>query len=53
MVLVKSEDNQDLDKEWVALIKDARSMGFTKEDVRKVLLCLQESGKDDTKETAV
>ncbi|WP_327205166.1 anti-repressor SinI family protein [Paenibacillus sp. Soil522] len=51
MGLVKSEDNQDLDLEWVALIKSARSMGFTIEDVRKVFLCL--SDKDDTQETAV
>lgn len=53
MVLVKSEDNQDLDMEWVALIMNARSLGFSKEDVRKVLLCLEESKKDDIQETAV
>ncbi|WP_224723448.1 anti-repressor SinI family protein [Paenibacillus vietnamensis] len=53
MVLVNSEDYQDLDLEWVALMKNARAMGFSKEDVRKVLLCLQESGKPDNRETAV
>ncbi len=53
MGLIKSENTQDLDLEWVALIKSARSMGFTKEDVRKVFLCLQESDKDDTQETSV
>nr|MBC9203194.1 anti-repressor SinI family protein [Paenibacillus sp. PL91] len=53
MVLINSNDNQDLDMEWVALIMNARSLGFSKEDVRKVLLCLEESKKDDIQETAV
>lgn len=53
MVLVKSEDNQDLDMEWVALIQNARSLGFSKDDVRKVLLCLTESKTNDIQETAV
>lgn len=53
MVLVKSEDNQDLDMEWVALIKDARSLGFSKDDVRKVLLCLAESKGNDIQDAAV
>jgi hypothetical protein len=53
MVLINSDDNKDLDMEWVALIMNARSLGFSKEDVRKVLLALEESKKDDIQETAV
>jgi hypothetical protein len=53
MVLVKADDQQDLDMEWVALIMNARSLGFSKEDVRKVLLCLEESKSDDIQDTAV
>jgi DNA-binding transcriptional MerR regulator len=53
MVLVKSENNQELDMEWVALIDNARSLGFSKEDVRKVLLCLSESKCNDIQEAAV
>lgn len=53
MVLVNSGDNQDLDIEWVALIMNARSLGFSMEDVRKVLQCLEESKKDDIQDTAV
>jgi uncharacterized protein (UPF0335 family) len=53
MVLVQSEDNQDLDMEWVTLIMSARSMGFDSEDVRKILKVLAESGKDGAADTAV
>ncbi|KRE51251.1 hypothetical protein ASG81_03555 [Paenibacillus sp. Soil522] len=53
MVLAKSENNQDLDMEWVALIMDARTLGLSKEDIRKALLLLKENGKDDMQETAV
>jgi hypothetical protein len=53
MVLVNSEDNQDLDMEWVALLMSARSKGFSTEDVRKIFLCLQESGKEGIEGTAV
>lgn len=53
MVLIESENNQGLDDEWVALIMNARTLGFNVEDVRKVLLCLKESSKDEMQDTAV
>jgi hypothetical protein len=53
MVLVESGNNQELDKEWVTLIMNARKQGFSIEDVQKVLFCLKESGKDEIEETAV
>ncbi|RCW42717.1 DNA-binding anti-repressor SinI [Paenibacillus prosopidis] len=52
MVLFGSENKQVLDDEWVALIMNARTLGFSVEDVRKVLLCLKESGKDEMQDTA-
>ncbi|NIK76082.1 hypothetical protein FHS15_001189 [Paenibacillus castaneae] len=54
MMLTKLEDNHELDSEWVALIMNARAKGFSKEDIRKVLLCIQESAKGEMEEeTAV
>ncbi|WP_424767289.1 anti-repressor SinI family protein [Paenibacillus sp. sgz302251] len=53
MVLVGSENNQDLDMDWVALIMSARTLGLSKEDIRKVLLILKESDNDEMQETAV
>ncbi|WP_169507538.1 hypothetical protein [Paenibacillus harenae] len=53
MVLVQSEDNQDLDMEWVTLIMNARSMGFETEDLRKILKVLAENGNDGAADTAV
>lgn len=53
MILIESENKQDLDDEWVALIMNARTLGFSVEDVRKVLLCLKESSKDEIQDTAV
>lgn len=47
-------ENQELDSEWVALIMNAKTKGFSKEDIRKVLLLLKESSNDDEPtETAV
>lgn len=51
--MVDSTDNHDLDADWVALIMNARSLGFTKEDVRKVLLALKDNGQSEMQETAV
>ncbi|MGM0880078.1 MAG: DNA-binding anti-repressor SinI [Bacillota bacterium] len=53
MVLVKSDDDQDLDTEWVALIMDARTLGLSKEDILKALHTLKESGKDEIQESAI
>jgi len=53
MVLTKAEDIQELDKEWVTLIMKARSLGFSTDDVRKVLHCLEESKGNDIQVTAV
>ncbi|WP_144376746.1 anti-repressor SinI family protein [Paenibacillus sp. FSL A5-0031] len=53
MVLAKAEDIQELDMEWVTLIMKARSLGFSKDEVRKVLLCLEESKDNDVQVTAV
>ncbi|MBD2872030.1 hypothetical protein [Paenibacillus arenilitoris] len=53
MVLVPSEDHQELDMEWVTLIMRARSMGFNQDEVRKIIKVLAESGKDGMEETAV
>lgn len=47
-------EKQELDSEWVALIMNAKTKGFSKEDIRKVLLLLKESSNDDEPtETAV
>lgn len=54
MVLVNSGDYLDLDMEWVTLIMNARSLGLSKEDLRKVLQCLaEESKRDDIQDPAV
>lgn len=53
MVLINSDDHQDLDLEWVALIMNARTLGFSKEDVQKALLILKESSNDEMQGTAV
>jgi hypothetical protein len=53
MVLINSEDNQELDMEWVALLMSARSKGFSAEDVREIILCLRESSKEGMEDTAV
>lgn len=53
MVLINSDDHQDLDLEWVALIMNARTLGYSKEDVQKALLILKESSNDEMQDAAV
>ncbi len=53
MVSGKSDGNQQLDMEWVELMKQAKAMGYTKEDVRHGILILQESGQAGKHEAAV
>jgi hypothetical protein len=53
MALVKSDHIHDLDMEWVSLIKKARDLGYSREDVQKALLVIKESSKDEIQDTAV
>jgi DNA-binding transcriptional MerR regulator len=53
MVSVKSDEYQQLDMEWVVLMKQAKAMGYTLEDIRHGLLILQESGQAGKHEAAV
>ncbi|MHA6485262.1 anti-repressor SinI family protein [Paenibacillus sp. strain BS8-2] len=48
-----SDNQQELDAEWVELMLSARSKGLTTEEVSKVLRILQEQGQSNIKENAV
>ncbi|RIX52621.1 DNA-binding anti-repressor SinI [Paenibacillus nanensis] len=53
MIQVISNSQLELDEEWVELMLCARDKGLTVEEVRKVLLILQEEGKTIIQESAV
>jgi hypothetical protein len=48
-----SDNQQELDAEWVELMLSARSKGLTTDEVSKVLRILQEQGQTIIKENAV
>lgn len=48
-----SDNQQELDADWVELMLSARSKGLTTDEVSKVLRILQEQGQSHIKENAV
>ncbi|MFF2888883.1 MULTISPECIES: hypothetical protein [Paenibacillus] len=50
---VISDNQQELDAEWVELMICAREKGLTTEEVSKVLRILQEEGQSIIQESAV
>ncbi|MFD0588416.1 hypothetical protein ACFQZE_10420 [Paenibacillus sp. GCM10027627] len=53
MIRFKSDNQQELDAEWVELMLYARAKGLTVEEVSKVLRILQEEGHSFIQESAV
>ncbi|GKU75826.1 DNA-binding anti-repressor SinI [Paenibacillus sp. L3-i20] len=53
MTLFNTDNQMELDEEWVDLILRARAKGLTIEEVSKALRVLQEEGKDRLQESAV
>ncbi|WP_182914157.1 hypothetical protein [Paenibacillus sp. 1011MAR3C5] len=50
---VISDNQQELDAEWVELMLCARAKGLTTDEVSKVLRILQEEGQSNIQESAV
>ncbi|MBH5317289.1 anti-repressor SinI family protein [Paenibacillus sp. GSMTC-2017] len=53
MTLLVSDNQLELDKEWVELILQARDKGLSIDDVRKLLSTLREEGFAKLQESAV
>ncbi|MCU6710286.1 anti-repressor SinI family protein [Paenibacillus sp. J5C_2022] len=53
MTAIYSDNQQQLDKEWVELILLARTKGLTKDQVQKALSILTEEKRNRLEESAV